>query len=89
MNKMFAHKTTSEVSVSCQNTEKNANALKMLKTLQVGYDAITVLRNPHASTVLATFFRKDVEVEYQRELLPMPCGGVVAGLAAVRGRRDA
>ena len=78
MNKMFAHKTTSEVSVSCQNTEKNANALKMLKTLQVGYDAITVLRNPHASTILATFFRKDVEVEYQRELLPMPCGGVVA-----------
>ena len=78
LSKVFKHKTTSEVSVSCQKTEKNANVLKMLHTLRVGYDAVTVLRNPHASTIMATFFRKDVEVEYQRELLPMACGGVVA-----------
>ena len=78
MRTVFNHKTLSDVSVSCQNTEKNASVLKMLHTLRVGYDAITVLRNPHMSTILATFFRKDVEVEYQRELLPMACGGVVA-----------
>jgi len=78
MRTVFNHKTLSDVSVSCQNTEKNASVLKMLHTLRVGYDAITVLRNPHMSTILATFFRKDVDVEYQRELLPMACGGVVA-----------
>ena len=78
MRTVFNHKTLSDVSVSCQNTEKNASVLKMLHTLRVGYDAITVLRNPHMSTILATFFRKDVEVEYQRELLPMACGGIVA-----------
>ena len=78
MRTVFNHKTLSDVSVSCQNTEKNASVLKMLHTLRVGYDAITVLRNPHMSTILATFFRKDVDVEYQRELLPMACGGGVA-----------
>ena len=31
MNRLFAHKTTSEVSVSCQNTEKNANAFENVK----------------------------------------------------------
>ena len=62
MRTVFNHKTLSDVSVSCQNTEKNASVLKMLHTLRVGYDAITVLRNPHMSTILATFFRKDVDV---------------------------
>ena len=58
MRTVFNHKTLSDVSVSCQNTEKNASVLKMLHTLRVGYDAITVLRNPHMSTVLATFLEK-------------------------------
>lgn len=68
----------SEVRVSMKPTKKNEKIMDMLETVKRGYDAVSFLRNRHVATILPTLFRKDVLVEYQRELLRMECGGVVA-----------
>ena len=41
------------------------------------YDAVEVLANRHASTIVASVFRADAKVEYQREVLRMRDGGHV------------
>ena len=48
------------------------------EALEGGYDAVAWLRNAHASTILSSLLRRDVEVAYQREVVMMPDGGVVA-----------
>ena len=75
---LFSRKHVSEVRVSMKPTKKNEKIMDMLETVKRGYDAVSFLRNRHVATILPTLFRKDVLVEYQRELLRMECGGVVA-----------
>ena len=41
------------------------------------YDAVEALANRHASTIVASVFRADAKVEYQREVLRMRDGGHV------------
>lgn len=41
------------------------------------YDAVDVLRNRHACTIVASLLRENLPIEYQREVLRMPDGGHV------------
>ena len=67
---------TSEVRVTARRTARNARVLeKCAAILERGYDAVGWLKNRHASTILSSLLRRDVNVAYQREVLAMPDGG--------------
>lgn len=66
----------SEVRVTAAKTAVNAYVLERCASLlSKGYDAVGWLTNAHASTILSSLFRKDLDVTYQREVLAMPDGG--------------
>ena len=67
---------TSEVRVTARRTKRNAYVLdKCGAILERGYDAVAWLKNRHASTILSSLLRRDLNVAYQREVLAMPDGG--------------
>jgi len=66
----------SEVRVTAAKTAVNAYVLERCASLlSKGYDAVGWLTNAHASTILSSLFRVDLDVAYQREVLAMPDGG--------------
>ena len=71
-------RVTTEVKVTTGRgtTAANARALEACaEIIDRGYDAVVGLTNAHASTILSSLFRRDIDVTYQREVLAMPNGG--------------
>ena len=55
----------------------NGPALEACPHFTSGYDAVSVLRNQHACTIVASLLREDLDIQYQREVLRMNDGGHV------------
>lgn len=73
-----AKRLTSKPKLSYQPTKFNEGALSRMPTLRSLYKPLPFLTNGHVETIFAAKARKKVDVEYRRENLNMPDGGVVS-----------
>jgi len=75
---MLRARRTTEVRVTASRTPSTASARALeacAGIISQGYDAVIGLTNTHASTILSSLLRRDIDVVYQREVLEMPNGG--------------
>jgi hypothetical protein len=61
-----------------QSTKWNSAILSLCPALTSPYSLPTLLNNGHVETIYAALFRKSPHLLYDRELVRMPDGGVVA-----------
>lgn len=73
-----AKRLTSKPKLSYQSTKFNEGILSRIPTLRSLYKPLPFLTNGHVETIFAAKARKKVDVEYRRENLHMPDGGVVS-----------
>lgn len=73
-----AQRLTSKPKLSYQATKFNEGVLSRIPSLRSLYKPLPFLTNGHVETIFAAKARKKVDVEYRRENLHMPDGGVVS-----------
>lgn len=73
-----AKRLTSKPKLTYQSTKFNEGILSRIPTLRSPYKPLPFLTNGHVETIFAAKARKKVDIEYRRENLHMPDGGVVS-----------
>lgn len=72
--------------IKAKPTKWNEAILKLCPHLSAEYHLPAVLNNGHVETIFAALFRRNPHITYEREILHMPDGGVVALDAEISSR---
>ena len=75
--KLWARRTVTQPAVTHAGTPFTKAVLEACPHFTSGYDAVDLLHNRNASTILASVCRQNLDVRYQREVLRMADGGHV------------
>ena len=75
--KLWSKRHASDVAITFADTPENRAIIDACPHFTSSYDAVDVLRNQHACTIVASLLRENLDVQYQREVLRMRDGGHV------------
>lgn len=64
--------------IKSKRTKWNEEIMKLCPHLSTPYSLPSILNNGHVETIFAALFRRNPHITYEREIVHMPDGGVVA-----------